>query len=315
MFIAQAFKYYHQFWRYLIGSLIIIVASVIGQLPFTFAILYKKGFGILGATEADLMQVLDSNLNLFLLLLSFVFAMGGIVLVTKFLHHQPFVKLTTSREKIDWKRIAFGFTLIALFTIISTYWDYSNNPEHYVLNFKPVSFAILCVIAILMVPIQTSVEEYVFRGYLMQGFGILAKNRWFPLLLTSVIFGGLHFFNPEVDKLGNIIMIYYIGTGLLLGIMTLMDEGMELALGFHAGNNLVGVLLVTADWTAFQTESILKDVSTPTAGFQVILPVIIIYPIFLLIMAKVYKWKNWKEKLIGTIELPENTEDSALNEI
>jgi hypothetical protein len=138
----------------------------------------------------------------------------------------------------------------------------------------------------------------------MQGFGTLAKNKWFPLLLTSLIFGGLHFFNPEVAKLGNIIMIYYIGTGLFLGIITLMDEGMELALGFHAGNNLVGVLLVTADWTAFQTESILKDVSNPEAGFQVILPVFIIYPIFLFIMAKVYKWNRWKEKLIGPVVSP-----------
>jgi hypothetical protein len=34
--------------------------------------------------------------------------------------------------------------------------------------------------------------------------------------------------------------VYYIGTGLFLGILTLMDEGMELALGFHA-NNLVGL--------------------------------------------------------------------------
>ena len=37
-----------------------------------------------------------------------------------------------------------------------------------------------------------------------------------------------------------------------------MDEGLELALGFHAANNLCGALLLTADWTAFQTNSILK---------------------------------------------------------
>jgi len=304
MFIAQAYKYYHDFWRYLIGSLIIIAAAVIGQLPFTAAIFYKKGFEVIGSSEQELMRVLDSNFSLFLLLLSFVFAMGGIYLAVKFLHKQPLKAITTSRKKVDWKRIFFGFSLIAIFTLVSTYWDYTSNPEDYVLNYEPVSFAILCVIAILMVPIQTSVEEYVFRGYLMQGFGTLAKNKWFPLLLTSVIFGGLHFFNPEVGKLGNIIMIYYIGTGLFLGIITLMDEGMELALGFHAGNNLIGVLLVTADWTAFQTESILKDVSNPAAGFQVILPVFIIYPIFLFIMAKVYKWKGWKEKLIGPVLPP-----------
>ena len=43
-----------------------------------------------------------------------------------------------------------------------------------------------------------------------------------------------------------------------------MDEGLELALGFHAANNLFTALLVTADWTAFQTHSVLKDMSDPT---------------------------------------------------
>jgi hypothetical protein len=132
----------------------------------------------------------------------------------------------------------------------------------------------------------------------------LAKNRWLPLVLTSVIFGGLHLANPEVDKLGNIIMVYYIGTGFFLGIMTLMDEGMELALGFHAGNNLITALLVTADWTVFKTNSVLKDISEPSAGFDVIAPVLILYPIFLLIMAYRYKWSDWGGKLFGKVEEP-----------
>ena len=118
------------------------------------------------------------------------------------------------------------------------------------------------------------------------------------------MFGGLHFFNPEVDKLGPIIMIYYIGTGFFLGIMTLMDEGMELALGFHAGNNMIAAMLVTADWTVFQTESILKDISEPAAGFDVIVPVVIMYPIFLGIMAWKYKWTGWGEKLFGKVTPP-----------
>jgi len=101
-------------------------------------------------------------------------------------------------------------------------------------------------------------------------------------------------------------MVYYIGTGLLLGIMTLMDEGMELALGFHAANNLISALLITSDWTAFQTDSILKDKSTPSAGFEIILPVFIIFPLILLIFSKKYNWSNWKEKLLGKIEINSN---------
>lgn len=175
------------------------------------------------------------------------------------------------------------------------------NPADYVWNFKPIPFAILILISVVLLPFQTSTEEYIFRGYLMQGFANLAKNKWFPLLMTSLIFGGLHAANPEVAKMGNIIFVYYIGTGLFLGIITLMDEGMELALGFHAANNLVSALLVTSDWTAFQTHSILKDIAEPEAGLDVILPVIVVYPILLYIFSKKYNWTNWKEKLTGKI--------------
>ena len=171
---------------------------------------------------------------------------------------EALLEVTTSRKKFDWGRAFFAFGLVSAFIIISTLVDFWLSPNDYVLNFKLGPFLVLALIGILLVPIQTSIEEYVFRGYLMQGFGMLAKNRWFPLVMTSVIFGGMHIANPEVAKIGYMIMIYYIGTGFLLGIMTLMDEGMELSLGFHAGNNLLTALLVTADWTAFQNGILLN---------------------------------------------------------
>ena len=111
----------------------------------------------------------------------------------------------------------------------------------------------------------------------------------------------MHAANPEVEKLGMGIMVYYIGTGLFLGILTLMDEGLELALGFHAANNLTAALLLTSDWSAFQTNSIFLDVSSPTLGWDVFIPVLIIYPALLIVFAKVYKWKNWNFKLFGKV--------------
>jgi hypothetical protein len=148
------------------------------------------------------------------------------------------------------------------------------------------------LIAIIFIPLQTSLEEVVFRGYLMQGFGNLFRNRWAPLLLTSIIFGSLHLANPEVGKLGYGVMIFYIGTGLFLGIVTLMDDGLELAIGWHAANNLVAALLVTADWTAFQTNSVLKDVSEPNLYPEIFISVLIVFPIVLFIFSKKYGWKN-----------------------
>lgn len=308
MYIQQAFRAKNEWWRYAIGILVVIFGVVLGQIPFTAALFLDQGVEVFSLTEAEMMRVLDSNLSFFLLLLSFAIGLGALLLVIRLLHNQPIKEATTSRRKVDWGRIFFGFGLVAVFTIVATLIDYTSSPEDYVWNFDPIPFGILVVIAIIMVPLQTSFEEYLFRGYLMQGLGVLARNRWFPLLVTSVLFGSLHFWNPEVAKMGNFIMIYYIGTGLLLGIMTLMDDGIELALGFHAGNNLVGALLVTADWTAFQTNSLLKDVSEPSAGFDVVLPILIVYPIFLFAMAKTYKWSNWKEKLFGKV-IPLETEN------
>lgn len=305
MFIEQGIHSGNKFWKYLLGSLFIITASFVGQLPLLLAVIGKTILS--GAsypeTNEGVMRFFEPNLTLFLLLISFVFAFGGIYFVVKYLHRQTLLSVTTSRKKVDWSRIWFSFGLWSVFSIVTTLVFYFSNPSLYVLDFKPIPFAVLFIIAAALIPIQTSTEEYVFRGYLMQGFANLARNKWFPLLMTSVIFGGMHFFNPEVTKVGNIIFVYYIGTGLFLGIITLMDEGMELALGFHSANNLIGALLITSDWSAFQTHSIFKDFSEPQAGVDVILPVVLVYPLLLFVFSKKYQWNNWKEKLTGRIDV------------
>jgi len=309
MYIKQAFNYLHEPWRYVVGFCAIFVVWQLGAFPLMVAAFLKVTGD--GGTMMDFqedpnlwMTALDANMTLFLTLLSFVIGLVALVFWVKKVHKQPMLSLTNTRKKVDWGRVLFGFGLIAITTIVLTLIDYYQRPEDYVLQFDLVPFLILALIAVLMLPLQTSFEEYLFRGYLMQGIGVWSRNRWLPLLLTSVVFGLMHALNPEVEKLGYIIMVFYIGTGLLLGIMTLMDDGMELALGFHAGNNMVAALLVTADWTAFQTPSILKDISEPTAGVDILLPVLVVYPIFLGIMAWRYKWTGWKEKLTGAVVAP-----------
>ncbi|TBW28424.1 CPBP family intramembrane glutamic endopeptidase [Gramella sp. KN1008] len=305
MFINQVFKYQHDFWRYIIGIVVVVMGLFAGQIPILVALVAEKGYEVMNMTETEMMTALDSNYFLFLMLLPFAIALGCLLFVVKKLHDQPLRALTTSRLKIDWSRFWFAFLMVAIYIIVITTGDYLANPQDYQLNFQLQPFLILMVIAIIWIPLQTSFEEYFFRAYLMQGIGVAAGNRWLPLIITSLVFGGLHFFNPEVTKLGNIIMIHYISTGFLLGIMTLMDEGIELALGFHAANNLLTALIVTADWTAFQTNSIFKDISDPSVGWDLMIPILIVYPVFLLVLARKYGWKNWGEKLFGKVEKPQ----------
>ncbi len=303
MYIEEAYKGKHETWRYLIGFLAIFVGwQIIGMVPLV-AVIFAKVDSLqnLPTDVQGMTIILGSNLFLFLMLLSFAIALVATFLTVRFVHEQGMISLTTSRAKIDWKRVSFAFWTWALVSIILTMMDVLLSPEDYELNFKLGPFLILMVIAIVLIPFQTSFEEYFMRGYLMQGIGILAKNRWVPLLFTSTIFGLLHVFNPEVEKLGYGIMVFYIGTGFFLGILTLMDEGLELALGFHFANNLTGALLLTSDWSAFQTDSIYKDISDPKLGWDILVPVFVIYPILLYVFSKKYGWKNWTERLTGKI--------------
>ena len=300
MFLKQDTLNTNPFWKYLLGSFIVIIFSILGQLPLSLFIT-ADAISEAGGDPMIALRNLDKNLQLFLILIPFVFGFLGLYLVIKKLHNRNFVSITTSRSKVDWRRIIHSFILWGSITIIFISADFFINSEDYQINFKFEKFFILLIIGFILIPIQTSLEELLFRGYLFQGFSLYFKRPWIGLFLTSFIFGCLHIFNPEVQKLGLGILIYYIGTGLFLGIITLMDEGIELALGFHAANNLITALLVTSSWTAFQTESILIDISDPSLVGETIISMLILYPLFYIYMYKKYKWSDLKNKLLVKI--------------
>ena len=300
MFLEQVDFSKNPFWKYLLGSFVIIIFSVIGQLPLTYAVI-EAGPVTSSSDPMEMLRYLDKNLQLFLLLIPFAVGFFGFWLVIKKLNERTLLSVTTSRPKMDWSRVFYAFLLWGSASVLLIISNYFISPDSYEWNFNIQSFAILFIIAIALIPIQTSLEEYIFRGYLMQGFAGIFKNRWVPLVMTSIIFGCLHLFNPEVEKLGYGILVYYVGTGLFLGILTLMDDGIELALGFHAANNLFTALLVTSSWTAFQTESILIDISEPSLGFELVLSFVVLYPTFLFLVSKKYGWTQWKSKLTSKI--------------
>lgn len=300
MFLNQALDYKNPFWMYLLGSFVIIIFVIIGQLPITFFIT-TESISAAGGDPMAALRSLDKNLQLILLLIPFLVGFLGLFLVVKKIHNRSLISISTSRESLDWNRIIYAFSIWSLVSILLITGDYFLNPDSYEWNFNFKSFSLLLIISVLLMPIQTSLEEYIFRGYLMQGFYSFFNSRWGTLLITSIVFGSLHFSNPEVQKLGIGVMAYYVGTGLFLGILTLMDEGIELALGFHAANNIMTALFVTSSWTVFQTESILIDISEPTLGGETFFSLFILYPGFIFLMSKKFDWSGWKSKLISKI--------------
>lgn len=295
MYIEQGYKGSIGLWKYFV-----IPVLFIGFMGLNYVATVTSPVSVEDAMQ-QMIDQLGSNVVLIILLAPLAVGLFVVLGWTYLVHQQSITSLTTSRKKIDWKRIMYAFSLWGGLTALLTGIDIYFSPDDYIFNLDWSKFIPLAIIAIVLIPLQTSFEEYLFRGHMMQGLGILAKNRWVPLVVTSVLFGLMHIANPEVEKLGMGIMVYYIGTGFFLGIMTLMDEGLELALGFHAANNLITALLVTADWTAFQTHSIYKDISEPALGWDALIPVLVIFPILLFVFGKKYGWKNWNQKLFGKV--------------
>jgi membrane protease YdiL (CAAX protease family) len=311
-YIQQAYKGNNQ-WYHWIFTLILVFFGwqIIGVFPLTgVAISYSLDMNeFANAAQNNFMTLgIDKNLFLFLIIISFISGLLTLILGVKYIHRRTFKSLVTSRNLIDWKRFWFAFFTWGIIAIILTIVGIFMSPENYIWNFKPIPFFTLLAVSFLFLPFQTTFEELLFRGYLMQGIGTVVKNRWFPLIFTSVCFGLLHGANPEVEKLGAISMVFYIGTGFFYGIITLMDEGTELALGLHAINNIIAAFFVTTNWTVFQTDALYVDISEPSVGFEMFFPVLILYPFLLYVFSSKYGWNNWLEKLTGKIEAPLDVE-------
>lgn len=312
MFIEQAYKGKNDLWRVIVTTLIstgIFLANFIGYLLISKEEMEKT---------YDLMKSLPKWLSLTVNLIPFVFLLGLLFLLVRFIHERSILSLSTSRKSFDFKRFGFSLGLIVFITLFTFGISYYYDNSMIQWNFNPIKFAVLLIISLLLFPFQIGLEEYLFRGYLMQQIGIMARNRWTPLIITSVVFGIMHSANPEVAEMGYGVMVFYIGTGLLLGVMTLMDEGMELALGFHLGNNLMAALLITSDFSALQTDAVFKytsDTNPSNALTEMIISMAIMYPLILFIFAKKYKWNDWKEKLTGKVTEPETAANNKIYEL
>jgi membrane protease YdiL (CAAX protease family) len=290
-YIKQALKGKNDWWRVLI---------VAGPILLLFSFNFIMFLMLTPEQMAELIKSAnifeDKNLNLIANLLPFVFLLGFLFLFFYLLHQRNLVSLTTSRNKIDFKRIFLSIFIVIIIQVIYFAISYLNDSSDILWNFDLSKFAVLVVICLIMLPIQIGFEEYFFRGYLMQQIGIKTNSIWIPLIVTSVLFGLVHSANPEVSEIGFKMMFFYIGTGLFMGIMTLLDEGLELALGFHFANNFVAATLITSEFSALQTDAIFTfsgEANTASMFNETVITMLITYPLILLLFSKLYKW-NWQ---------------------
>jgi len=111
--------------------------------------------------------------------------------------------------------------------------------------FEPVpvdagAFALTVVLILLLVPLQSAAEEYVFRGLIMQTLGAWVRPVWVGIVVSTVIFTVGH----TQYELWGMLSVAVMGVG--FAVVTWRTGGLEAAIALHVVNNVVSFLLLTS---------------------------------------------------------------------
>jgi uncharacterized protein len=224
--------------------LILLFVIVIGGGMYIFSILITDSINP-KIVDLENLRLKDSLVDLFLSHITNVFLILGIWISAKTIHKRSLISFITPYQKINWKRVFFGFAVFFTLLFISQIIDMLFYPEDYQWNnFDTSRFIWLLVAVIFLIPIQTTSEELFFRGFLLQWIGKLIKQPILLSMIVGLIFGSLHFGNPEMTNGAFWVGLDYVFTGFILSYITTRTNSAEFSIGAHAANNMfIGIFL------------------------------------------------------------------------
>jgi len=297
--LESTFTGKNSFWRYAVMIVaVFLAANTIGAVPLIIAMAARSVsnpdvFTQIAANPNDFSSLgLDPNSGLVMMLFPFVAGLVTFVLLVYSLNNRTIKQTINGTNKIRWSHFFISGLIWLMFSAIYLFVYMKIDPSNFTINNTTVSLIILIVITILFIPFQAAFEEVLFRGYLMQGFTAVMKNRWFPLIMTSLMFALMHAFNPEVREFGFYTMMpQYIVFGLIFGVITILDDGIEAAMGAHTANNIFLCIMVTNKSSALQTPALyVQNNIAPWTEFAGLL---ISGIVFILVLKFVFKWEGF----------------------
>jgi len=240
---------YNQFWRYAVTLFAILWFSLGAGVIVTLVVMAATG-------STDITTYSDLTM-LWLTMLPFPAALLALWGGLRLLHKRGMMSLLRPGGGFSWKKLLLSGGVWFLLAVVSDGVMMLLNPSNYTWSFNPKTFFVYLLPALILIPIQTSTEELITRGYLSQWMGRFSQKIWLPLILPAFIFMLLHGLNPEVSAYGSLLTLpVYLGIGLLLGWVTLKSGGLEMALGLHVANNYYASLIVTFQSSALTSPAL-----------------------------------------------------------
>ena len=233
----------NEWWRYLLGTALILFSWLgLGWVPYAW---------LAGNGQGGLL------LNFIAINFSIIVMLAGLAVAVKVIHRRPLATLVGPGDGIAWARVARAALVWTIIGVAIAIFEHLLHPGRYYVSFNAEGFFAFAAVALVLTPLQTTTEELVFRGYAMQGLGLVVKTPAAITVLSAGIFALPHLLNPEVQQHGAALLgASYFVIGLLLAAVTLRDGRLELAIGVHAANNLLLVLVANYEGSVLESESI-----------------------------------------------------------
>ncbi len=249
-----------EWWRYLFGfSLVFLFWFFLGAVPAIFLDVFAIRDGnpdtTVDLTTGTVLGI-DPIINFVALNLSFVAMLMALFFVIWVVHKRPFRTLITPFKSVRWRRLGQGFGFYLLLIFMATMVEYIFNPDIYQLTLNPSRFALFTLFIFLFTPLQTFAEELFFRGYLMQSMGHWTRNFWVLSMVNGILYMLPHLTNPEVKSSPILLAIFFVSIGAFFAFITLRDNGLELAMGAHAANNMFTAVFANYTDSVLKTEPI-----------------------------------------------------------
>ena len=300
-FLANAKTGLTRWWRWVLGSaLILVIWQGVGSIPYLVACGYLSGSTITEFTCGEFGIVGDSHIPNFVLgNYGFIIGIIGVWLTVKLLHKKTLTATTTGRAAFDYNRVIFAIVAGLFFYLGTSILEVvlSDSPMADVTfqSPNPWEYLTFFLFAIVLTPYQAGFEEIFFRGYLTQGISHFTKNKQGLALISGVLFVLPHLLNPEPWEYG---FLPYVSSLLLFGffmcLLTLFDDGIELACGFHAINNLWVWLIMSTEVSVMGAPSLFVIQIEEYSFFPDILFQAGLYSLLFVLFNSKYKWFNWK---------------------
>jgi membrane protease YdiL (CAAX protease family) len=113
----------------------------------------------------------------------------------------------------------------------------------------------------------------------------------------------MHIINPEIKEYGFWNMMpQYLLFGLIFGVITVFDDGVEAAIGAHAANNVFLSVMLTNKSSALQTPAMYEQLNY--YPMTELLSMLVMGILFILVLKWLFRWKNLPV-LFGKVQPPD----------